>query len=87
MVTMFTRTYIDKSEFPQKFKMDTLKEGECVYEVRLLREPLCDRLQIVKRQVNDTFTFGELKRLGKTIFLTEEEADECFEETRKELEW
>lgn len=85
MVTMFTRTYIDENEFPQKFKVDSLKEGEYVYEVRIVRERLYDKLQIIKRRVNDTFTFGELKRLGKTIFLTEEEADECFEETRKEL--
>lgn len=87
MVTMFTRTYIDENEFPRRVKMDTLKEGEYVYEVRIARERLCDRLQIVRRRVNDTFTFGELKRLGKTIFLTEEEAEECFEETRKELGW
>ena len=85
MVTMFTRTYIDENEFPQKFKVDSLKEGEYVYEVRIVRERLYDKLQIIKRRVNDTFTFGELKRLGKTIFLTEEEAEECFEETRKEL--
>ena len=87
MVTMFTRTYIDENEFPQKFKVDSLKEGEYVYEVRIVRERLYDKLQIIKRRVNDTFTFGELKRLGKTIFLTEEEAEECFEETRKELGW
>lgn len=85
MLEMFTRTYIDENEFPQKFKVDSLKEGEYVYEVRVARERHCVRLQLVKRQVNDTFTFGELKRLGKTIFLTEEEADKCYEETRKEL--
>lgn len=97
MLEMFTRTYIDTSEFPHKVKMDTLKKGEWVYEVRLVKEPLqvgdlvstepVEKLQIVKRRVDDTFTFGELKRLGKTIFLTEEEAEECFEETRKELGW
>lgn len=87
MVTMFTRTYIDENEFPRRVKMDTLKEGEYIYEVRIVRERLYDKLQIVKRRVDDTFTFGELKRLGKTIFLTEEEAEECFEETRKELGW
>ena len=74
MLEMFTRTYIDTSEFPSKVKMDTLKEGEYIYEVRIVRERLYDKLQIVKRRVDDTFTFGELKRLGKTIFSTEEEA-------------
>lgn len=87
MVTIFTRTYIDENEFPQKFKVDSLKEGEYVYEVRIVRERLYDKLQIIKRRVNDTFTFGDMKHLGKTIFLTEEEAEECFEETRKELGW
>ena len=87
MLEMFTRTYIDESEFPHKVKTSILKEGEYVYEVRIVRERIYDKLQIVRRRVNDTFTFGELKRLGKTIFLTEEEADECFEETRKELGW
>ena len=97
MMEMFTRTYIDTSEFPHKVKMNTLKEGEYVYEVRLVREPLCDgvlatmepieKLQIVKRQVDGTFTFGDLKYLGKTIFLTKWEAEKCFEEARKELGW
>ena len=85
MVTIFTRTYIDENEFPRRVKIDTLKEGEYVYEVRVARERHGVRLQLVKRQVNDTFAFGDLKRLGKTIFLTEEEADKCYEETRKEV--
>ena len=88
---IFTRTYIDESEFSSRVKVDTLKEGEYIYEVRLVSEPLYDRdiekLQIVKRQVNDTFTFGDLKYLGKTIFLTKEEAEKCFGEARKELGW
>lgn len=97
MMEMFTRTYIDTNEFPSKVKMDTLKKGEWIYEVRLVKEPLQDgdlvsiepieKLQIVKRRVDDTFTFGDLKYLGKTIFFTEEEAKKCFEEARKELKW
>ena len=97
MMEMFTRTYIDTSEFPHKVKMNTLKEGEYVYEVRLVREPLQDgdlisiepieKLQIVKRQVDNAFTFGDLKYLGKTIFFTKEEAEKCFEKARKELGW
>lgn len=86
MFEMFTRTYMDKSEFPHKVKMDALKEGEYVYEVRLVSEPI-KKLQIVRRQVNDTFTFGDLKHLGKTIFLTKEEAEKYFEEARKEFGW
>lgn len=42
MLEMFTRTYIDTSKFPHKVKMDTLKKGEWVYEVRLVKEPLQD---------------------------------------------
>lgn len=97
MMEMFTRTYIDTNEFPSKVKMDTLKKGEWIYEVRLVKEPLQDgdlvsiepieKLQIVKRRVDDTFTFGDLKYLGKTIFLTKWEAEKCFEEAKKELGW
>ena len=97
MMEMFTRTYIDTSEFPHKVKMNTLKEGEYVYEVRLVREPLCDgvletmepieTLQIVKRQVDEAFTFGDLKYLGKKIYLKKWEAEKYVEEARKELGW
>lgn len=83
---IFTRTYIDESEFPHKVKTGILKEGEYVYEVRLIKKPI-EKLQLVKRQVNDTFTFGDFKYLGKTIFLTKEEAEKCFGEARKELGW
>lgn len=86
MMEIFTRTYIDESEFPHKVKTGILKEGEYVYEVRLIKKPI-EKLQLVKRQVNDTFTFGDLKHLGETIFFTEEEADKCYKETRKELGW
>ena len=65
MLEIFTRTYIDESEFPHKVKTGILKEGEWVYEVRLVKEPLQDgdlvsiepieKLQIVKRRVDDTF--------------------------------
>ena len=104
MMEMFTRTYVDTSKFPSKVKMDTLKKGEWIYEVRLVKESLQDgdlvsiepieKLQIVKRRVDDTFTFGDLeylgKNLGKTMFFTKEEAEKCFEvgvvhEARKEL--
>ena len=97
MMEMFTRTYVDTSKFPSKVKMDTLKKGEWIYEVRLVKEPLQDedlvsiepieKLQIVKRRVDDTFTFGDLEYLGKTIFLTKWEAEKCFEEASKELGW
>lgn len=95
MLEMFTRAYIDTSEFPHKVKMDTLKKGEWVYEVRLVKEPLQDgdlvsiepieKLQIVKRRVDDTFTFGDLKYLGKTIFLTKWEAKKCFNLFQQEV--
>lgn len=91
MLEMFTRAYVDASKFPSKVKMDTLKKGEWVYEVRLVKESLQDgdlvsvepieKLQIVKRKVDDTFTFGDLKYLGKTIFLTKWEWKQ--EERRK----
>ena len=97
MMEMFTRTYVDTSKFPSKVKMDTLKKGEWIYEVRLVKESLQDgdlvsiepieKLQIVKRRVDDTFTFGALEYLGKTMFLKKWEAEKWFEEDRKELGW
>lgn len=94
MLEMFTRTYIDTSKFPSEVKMDTLKKGEWVYEVRLVKEPLQDgdlvsiepieKLQIVKRRVDDTFTFGDLKYLGKTIFFTKREAKNALKKQERD---
>ena len=97
MLERFIRIYTDASVCPAKVRVNTVKYGEWVYEVRLVKEHLqdgdlisrdpIDKLQIVKRQVDDTFSFFDLKMIGKTIFFTEEEARKAFDEARKELGW
>ena len=38
----FTRTYVDTRKLPSKVKRDTLKNGERIYEVRLVKEQVQD---------------------------------------------